>query len=152
MSGSATSTTNSEAGTLRTFASLRFRGDRLEPDRITEILGTSPTLAYKKGEVYRRSRGHELRGRTGLWLVSSDGRVASLDLDAHLRYLLALVPESEDDRIGELRELMREEHLEADVGCFWYGTFGARPPAIAEDVRAALSGLPAKIETDFATD
>ncbi len=91
MSGSAMPTTKSEARTLKTFASLRFRGDRLDPGRVTAILGAAPTTAYRKGEIFKRSRGHEARGRTGVWLLSSNGHVSSPELDRHLRFLLAIL-------------------------------------------------------------
>ena len=44
------------------------------------------------------------------------------------------------------------EHAEAHVSCFWYGSYGAQPPSIPEEIRAALARLPAAIETDFATE
>src|SRR5271170_2244845 len=104
MSGSAISTTNSELGTLKTFASLRFKGDQLEPGRLTEILGVAATTAYRKGEVFKRSRGEEARGRTGVWVLSSDGRVPDPDLASHLKYLLAVLFDGNSDkRIRELR-------------------------------------------------
>lgn len=145
--------TKSEPAILSAFASLRFMGDRLDPDRVTTILGAAPTTAYRKGEIFKRSRGHEMRGRTGLWLVSSERRVASLELDHHLRYLLAIVfPEDSNKRLQALRDLMRDEQLTADVLCFWYGESGARLPTIAEELRSAFARLPAEIETDFHTD
>jgi hypothetical protein len=153
MPGSAISTTKSEVRTKKAFASLRFKGDRLEPSRMTEVLEAAPTTAYRKGEVYKRNRGHEARGRTGLWMLSSKGRVLSANLDDHLRYLLAILFASDwDRRLRRLRDLMREEEIEADVTCFWYGGAGAQPPVIPPDVRAALARLPAAIVTDFETD
>jgi hypothetical protein len=143
----------SETQTLQAFAGLRFMGDRLEPDKLTAILGVAPTTAYRKGEVYKRSRGHEVRGRTGLWLLSSKGFAPVTDLDNHLRYLLSILfPGGCDDKLGMLRDLMREEQLKADVGCFWYGKSGAAFPVIPEELRAAFARLPADIETDFHTD
>jgi hypothetical protein len=153
MSGSATFTTRSEPGTLSTFASLRFKGDRLEPSRVTAILGTAPTLAYRKGEIFKRSRGHEVRGRTGVWLLSTKGHVPDPELGRHLRYLLAVVfSGNSEEKITRLRNLMREEQIEADVNCFWYGKSGAQFPVIPEEIRTAFARLPAEIETDFDTD
>jgi len=147
------STPKPESGTLKTFASLRFRGEALEPDRVTAILDAAPTTAYRKGEVFKQSGDHKARGRTGLWLLSSEPHAASADLDAHLRYLLAILfPPNSEERIQRLRDLMREDRLEADVNCFWYGRAGAEFPMIGEDVRAAFASLPATIETDFHTD
>jgi Domain of unknown function (DUF4279) len=118
----------------------------LGPERITRILGVEPTLAYRKGEVYRRDgRGHAVRGRTGLWLLSSEGRVQSSDVIEHLRFLLAILFPSTDP----LRELLRDGDIEADVPVFWHGAPGSPRPTIPDEVRAAFRRLPAKIEQDF---
>jgi hypothetical protein len=69
--------TAAETETLSTFATLNFSGDMLEPERVTEILGVEPTSGYRKGEVYRRSRGRETHGRTGLWHFSTMRCVSS---------------------------------------------------------------------------
>ncbi|MGD9617412.1 MAG: DUF4279 domain-containing protein [Alphaproteobacteria bacterium] len=149
----ATSTTKTEPGTLDVFASLRFFGDRLEPSRITEILDAAPTVAYRKGEIFKRVRGNEVRGRTGLWLISSEHRVEIPDLNDHLDYLLGIVFSGKrPDRLPRLQELMRADGIEADVPCFWYGEKGARPPIIREDIRERLARIPAGLELDFDTD
>lgn len=139
---------------LRTFASLRFRGDRLEPGRVTEILRVTPTLAYRKGEIYKQSGNREARGRTNLWLLSSKRQVDSQDLIDHLDYLLSFLYPSQSDetRVEQLNNLIRDGHIEADVGCFWYGAGGAQPPVIPDRMRIALERLPARLELDFNTD
>jgi hypothetical protein len=155
MPGSATSTTKSETGVLKAYVSLRFMGDGLDPGEITAILGIPPTIAYRKGEVYRRSRDgtKEARGRTGLWLLSTREHVEGADLGRHLSYLLGvLFPPGGDKRLDRLRALMLAKGLAADIGCFWYGRRGAQPPIIPEQVREAFALLPARIETDFDTD
>jgi hypothetical protein len=79
--------------------------------------------------------------------------VSSADLDDHLRYLLAILfPPTAEDKLTRLRDLMRQDGLQADVSCFWYGEAGAQPPTISEAVRAAFARLPAVIETDFHAD
>lgn len=153
MSQSATSTTKSKAGTLSTFASLSFAGDNLNPAGISKLLGVEPTTAYRKGEVYKRSRGHEVIGRTGLWLLSSRGHIKSDELSDHLAYLKAVIfPSAGNELVAPIRTLMREAGLEADVSCFWYGEHGATAPPIPEEIRAAFSRIGATIETDFDTD
>jgi|ERR1051325_2533005 len=153
MTGSATSITKSEPKTLSTFASLRFSGDQLEPPRLSDLLGALPTTAYRKGEVYKRFRGHEARGRTGLWLLSSKGQVDSLDLNDHLEYLLdAVLPDPSEERLRQIQLLMHDFGLEADASCFWHGEHGAKPPVVRDDIRARLARIPAEIETDFDTD
>jgi hypothetical protein len=138
---------------LSAYASLRFLGDRLQPERITKMLGAAPTLAYRKDEVFKRSRGQEVRGRTGLWLLSTRRQLDSTDLSVHLRKLIdVLFPAGETKLIGPLCNLMREDGLKADVSCFWYGERGAKPPLIADEVRAAFAQIGATIETDFDSD
>jgi hypothetical protein len=153
MSPSVISTTKSKAGTLVTNAGLNFAGDRLEPDRITALLGVQPTIAYRKGEVYKRSRGHDARGRTGLWRLTTRRRLESTELNDHFAYLLELLfPDGSTKFVEPLRALMREFGLEADIDCFWYGEHGATPPEIPEETRAAFARIGAAIETDFQTD
>lgn len=137
-----------------TYASLRLMGDGLEPDRVSVLLAREPTLAYRKGEIYKRTRtGHDVRGRSGMWLLSTRRRFDSLDLKDHFKELLSvLFPEGSSRLIEPLRELMREEGLEADVTCFWYGEHGATPPEIPEETRAAFAQIGATIETDFQTN
>jgi len=132
---------------------LRFSGDRLEPDRVTGILGIQPTTAYRKGDVYRQSRGHEVRGRTGVWYLSTRRCVDSNQLADHLRHLTAVVsPEGRADHILALRDLMARDGLEADVSCFWYGGAGAHSPEIPAFARDVFARLGAAIELDFDTD
>jgi hypothetical protein len=153
MSRSATSTTKSQATTLIAFASLIFAGDRLDPDRITALLGVEPTTAYRKGEVYKWSRGHEVAGRTGLWLLSSKMHVLGTELGDHLAYLKSVLnPDDGKDLIEPIRAVMHEGGLEAEVSCFWYGEHGAEPPVISAEIRAAFARIGATIETDFDTD
>jgi hypothetical protein len=153
MRSSAISTTKSEAGTLVTNAGLNFAGDRLEPGEITRLLGVEPTIAYRKGEIYQRSRGHEIRGRTGLWRLTTRRQLESAELAGHLAYLLAILfPGGSGKFIEPLRALLREFDLEADVDCFWYGEHGAKPPVISDEARAAFAKIGATIETDFDTD
>jgi hypothetical protein len=128
-------------------------GDKLEPGWISSLLGVQPETAYRKGEIYKRTRGHEVRGRTGLWLVSSKEHVNSPDLKDHLVHLLGILFRADKpDLLQSLYALMETEGLEADVHCFWHGEHGATPPEIPEATRAAFAQIGATIETDFDTD
>ena len=153
MRSSAISTTKSKVGTLVANAGLNFAGDRLAPEEITRLLGVEPTIAYRKGEVYKRSRGHEIRGRTGLWRLTTRRQLQSPELADHLAHLLEILfPGGSGKFVEPLRAVMRQFDLEADVDCFWYGEHGAEPPVISEEVRAAFARIGATIETDFDTD
>jgi|1186.fasta_scaffold14397_3 hypothetical protein len=94
-----------------------------------------------------------MRGRTGLWRLTTSGQLESADLNEHLAYLLeVLFPAGSTKLVEPLRALMREFDLEADVDCFWYGEQGTKPPEIPAAVRAAFAQIGATIETDFDTD
>jgi hypothetical protein len=138
----------------RAYATLRFAGDRLDPEHISEILPVKPKRAHRKGEIFFAGpRAGNMTGRTGIWYFDTRD-MQSHDLADHLRAIVTLLyPEPDKpDRVNRLREVMGREHAQAHVSCFWYGRHGAVPPSVPEDIRAALARLPADIETDFATE
>jgi hypothetical protein len=137
------------------FATLRFSGDRLDPDRISDILRVRPTKSYRKGERYFAGpRAGHLAGHTGIWLLATDDFVASADLNQHLGYLTSLISRVPDheDALSRLRELMARDGITAHVSCFWHGEPGEQPPSIPAEATVKLRNLPADIETDFDTD
>ena len=148
------STTKFEAdGTVKAYATLRFAGDKLEPQEISDVLGVNPTRAYRKGERYLAGpRTGELTGRTGIWLLSTDNVVKGSDLARHLSYLMKLIFEGEPGRIAALQRLIARRGLKAHASCFWHGKAGARKPSIPAPVIEAFKQLPAEIEPDFDTD
>jgi hypothetical protein len=151
---SATSTTNSEE-TISAFATLRFVGDALDPDEISEALKQKPKRAYRKGEAYRPGpRSPELIGKTGLWYFSTDRVIPSKDLGDHLDALIRLIAPFADDgkRLRALREIMERENLQAHVTCFWRGFPGAKEPSIPSVATEAIARLGAGFETDFDTE
>ena len=137
------------------FATLRFSGDRLDPDRISAILGVQPTKAYQKGEYYLAGpRAGYVTGRTGVWVLASDGAIDSAELDPHLEYLVAPIfaGPNREERLKQLHDLMSRDGVKADVSCFWRGRPDTRPPSVPAKVISRLKQLPAEIETDFEAD
>ena len=154
VSTSATSTTNSDK-TISAFATLRFVGDALDPDEISEVLKQEPKRAYRKDETYRPGpRSPELIGKTGLWYFSTDHFIPSKDLSDHLDALIRLIAPFADDgkRLRTLREIMEREHLQAHVTCFWRGFPGAEKPSIPSAATEAFACLGAGFEADFDTE
>jgi Domain of unknown function (DUF4279) len=151
---SGTSTTKSESAT-RTFATLRFAGDALDPDEISRVIKENPTKAYRKGQRYRPGpHGPEVTGKTGMWYFSTRKKSYSKDLSEHLSILETLIAPFGDqgNRLKELRAIMERENLQAHVTCFWRGPPGAHAPAIPSMATATLRRLPADIQPDFATE
>jgi hypothetical protein len=137
------------------FATLRSSGDRLDPDRISAILGVQPTKAYQKGERYLAGpRAGYVTGRTGVWVLASDGAIDSAELDPHLEYLVAPIfaGPNREERLKQLHDLMSPDGVKADVSCFWRGRPDTRPPSVPAKVISRLNQLPAEIETDFEVD
>jgi hypothetical protein len=119
------------------FASLRIRGDSLKPDEITNVLHVFPTVAYAKGMKYEAgARTGTLIGRTGVWLFSTRGIVASENLSQHLNYIARmLVPDANVEPLAKLRNFL-EKHKDcrADVSCFWHGNFGEKRPSVPKQL------------------
>jgi Domain of unknown function (DUF4279) len=141
--------------TIRTFATLRFAGDALDPDEISRALEQQPTRAYRKGQTYRAGRhGPEVTGKTGVWYFSTRRKIPSNDLADHLGVLERLIAPfgDQDQRRKKLSDIMRRENLQAHVTCFWRGPPETEKPSIPSVAIAALSRLPADIEPDFAIE
>jgi hypothetical protein len=152
---SATSTTKSKPE-ARAFATLRFYGDRLDPERISDILKLPPTKAWRKGERYFAGpHAGYLVGRTGTWFLATDTHVESPDLEQHLDFLTRLLSHwtlGDKTRLSQLQAVMAKDGLKADVSLFWHGRAGEPPPSISAQAVQTLRTLPATIETDFDTD
>lgn len=167
-------------GTLRTFVTLRIMGDRLDPEEVTRILKINPTLAYAKGENYFAGReSGNRKGRTGVWLFSTDRGIKSNNLEDHVGVLIYLLVPSlfdhevralrlhtkttqrmpkisdlveQESKIRYLRSLMKEKSLTASVSFFWHGREGVKPPSIPRVVTTLFKQVPIAVEIDFATD
>ncbi len=140
-------------GTVKTYAILRFAGDKLDPREISDILGVDATRAYRKDEEYFAGpRTGMVRGRTGIWLLSTDEVVESPELGQHISHLVGLIFEGNADRSARLHQLIMDRGLNAHVSCFWHGRAGASVPEIPASAIDAFKRLPAEIETDFDTD
>jgi hypothetical protein len=152
----ATSEMKSELAGGSPFASFRVRGDALDPDQITHLLHVFPTTAYAKGHKYMAGAGTgELIGRTGVWLLSTRGIVASENLIHHLEFIIRiLVPDTKNfgPLIGLNMLLLKHKDVRADVSCFWHGRFGERRPSIPKTISDLFKLVPADIELDFDTD
>jgi hypothetical protein len=172
----------SSDGTIRTFATFRVVGDKLDPSEITNLLHVNPTLAYARGERYRAGdQAGTLVGKTGVWYLSTDGVINSSKLSDHIFPLFAVLtldhfeewlkekanpkppsrivqkrPQLSEfmlhGRLRALSLLLRRKSLKASLSCFWHGTRDAKPPAVPRLVSNIFKIVPIAIETDFATD
>ena len=133
----------------KTYATVRFAGDQLDPAHISALLPVAPKRAHRKGEIfYAGPHAGKLTGRTGIWYFDTRD-LASRDLANHLRCIVELLyPEPGNlDRVNELRHVMGREHATAHVSCFWFGKRGALPPTVSERP-APSAGLSARQNRD----
>jgi hypothetical protein len=130
------------------FVTFRVAGDALIPDELTDLLGIRPSRAYAKGQSYTGTGGRPLKGRTGVWFMSSDGKVDSDRLSEHINWILGKL----GPKKHELGRFIGQNSVHAVLTCFWHGPAGTRPPIISNDVVTILQEIPAGLERDFDTD
>jgi hypothetical protein len=150
----ATSLTGTDAQADRkAFVTLRFAGDDLDPAEISAILPIAPTRAHRKGETFFAGpHAGPLRGRTGIWFLSTDKQVPSDNLGDHLEFVRTLLYPNPGDsfRIVALCDVLKHTHSRARITCFWRGAPGETEPRIPAEFRSAIELLGPEIETDFA--
>jgi hypothetical protein len=76
----------------QTAASLRFSGDDLDPDEISNRLGMEPHIAVRQGGTHFTPKGSPIIARTGMWLLKAERRSPG-DLDDQILNLLAQLTE-----------------------------------------------------------
>ncbi len=94
----------------RTAVSLRFRGDELQPEEISVVLGCQPDLSALKGGTWRSPKNVDRISKTGMWHKSA-ARRAPGDLDGQVAELLA----SMTDDLAVWQRLTTQ--FSADVFC-----------------------------------
>lgn len=73
---------------------LRIRGEKLDPDAITDILGVSPTISHEKGDTRLTSANHQVTSKTGLWRLEAES--CSPLVSDHISKLLSDVSANRD--------------------------------------------------------
>jgi hypothetical protein len=153
---SGTSMIGHERDTRKTYASFKVIGDALDPQQMTRILRVVPTVSYAKGEKYwGGERTGQLLGKTGLWLFSTDGIVASPNLNHHLAHIVSIFLPGPNDvaPLANLHALLaRQKGMRAEITCFWHGRFGAKRPSVQKTFSEFPKLVPADLELDFDTD
>jgi Domain of unknown function (DUF4279) len=103
----------------RKHTSFRLRGDRLEPDVITKLTGTTPDLAHKQGDVREQTGLQALSPwRSGLWMIDSAPAVA--EVETRLEDPVTSLLDRLDPYADHLRQLRMREELKADFYCGYF--------------------------------
>lgn len=111
---------------LETHATLVIHPGVLSRGEITAQLQIKPTPMLAVDEVVLDVMGRPRVEPPGVWSLSSEGQVYSLDVRRHLDWLIArLEPLS-----NRLRELQTVDGLQMSVVCTWYSKYGEGGPTI----------------------
>lgn len=110
---------------------LRFFGDDLEPDEITQVLRCAPTAARRTGQVIRYQSGRERVVKCGHWLLDAN-RAEPEDIDGQVRWLLSQVKSDTD----AWKRLTQRFEVDIYCGLFMKGSNGGF--SLAPDVLALL--------------
>ncbi len=94
-----------------THVSVRFYGDDLEPDELTERLGAQPTSNARKGEIVRSKDGRERTEKTGRWVFRVERREPG-DLDSQIQELFGALASD----LATWRELSKRHGPDLFVG------------------------------------
>jgi hypothetical protein len=146
------------ASTVKTFATLRFAGDSLDPAELTSLLGQKPTLSYRKGATYRPGpRSPGLIGKTGVWYFSTRRATQSRCFEDHLDLISRVLADDPsrwlgDPKLLEVRRIVEDQSLKTEVSCFWHGIARAKAPSIPAKFRKLVQRIHGQIETDFDTE
>lgn len=129
-----------------TDAAFRITGDDLDPEEISRQLGIEPSHSHRKGEPHigRSGYDYEKPWSTGVWLVSSEDVVKSLDLRRHLDWVIGLVRDKAD-----VLAAYRQRGFATDVLCYWVGGWILGiGPTISPDQMRALAALGLELIVD----
>lgn len=85
-----------------------------------------------------------MRRRTGVWGISSKGKVQSDLLEPHLRSLIERLRLPRAD----LREVIEQQGGIVRFFCFWVNESGDRVPDIPDDIRTMMEAMGGTIEID----
>jgi hypothetical protein len=125
---------------VKAFATLRFVGNRLDPDQLSQILNIQPTKSSKRTD-----------NSPGIWYLATDKLIPGNDLIHHITFLISLLFPTPGivDRLIILRDIVKRKELMVHLTCFWHGRHGAKKPTIPKVYSELLDLIPATIENDF---
>lgn len=80
---------NTEIESNNIYIRFFIRGENIDPDEISHILGIIPSYKYKRGDLH--GKNNQMVRKKGLWSITSDEKVDLSDLQVHIDWLLDLL-------------------------------------------------------------
>jgi hypothetical protein len=120
------------------YISLILRGEALDPEKITEMLGINPTKSAKHGD----KRGRSNKWPHGIWILESSEQIESVDPIKHIIWLLDKLEPSKTNLI----EISRDQTIDAEISCFWIMPNTHEVLTIAPELLSRISALNVRFE------
>jgi hypothetical protein len=128
-----------------THATFRLVGDALIASTIEARTGITGDFAYERDQVRRSKTGRGIRQPTGVWYITSEGRVGSTNVERHLSYLLEIVEPAK----RELLEVAAEQSLRMDFYCYWISATGQGGPGLSAESMKRIADLDATLNFEL---
>jgi hypothetical protein len=93
------------------YATLILRGNGLNPQEVTESLGLSPSMSFKRGDW----RNEKDQWKHNFWSLSSQHKIHSSNLATYLEWLLNQLEPIKPSFL----EILNKKEIEAEISCFW---------------------------------
>lgn len=113
-------------------------GAAVDPQKITQALGIQPDF---QANVGNRTPPRSDPRREGMWLVKSEGCIASTDLEQHVTLLL--------DRLPENFSSILPPGSRCDMHCIWWSATGHGGPELSSATLARLGALSLTLDFDI---
>ncbi|RKZ79729.1 MAG: hypothetical protein DRR19_24600 [Candidatus Parabeggiatoa sp. nov. 1] len=101
----------------RTYVTLSFYHEKLHSDEVTKVLIIKPTRTTEKNEQRKINKNG--------WFFSTQDTVESRDVRRHLRFLLDIFKNKENEV-----NFLRNEGWSTKIYCFWESTEGNGGPIL----------------------
>lgn len=116
--------------------SFGIRGDSLEPQKVSSLLGLRASHAFAKGDEYRSVTGNRNRP-WGVWQLRSDSHVNSSNVHDHIQFIL--------DQLESKREIIRRyvesDYFYVDVRICFESIYDTSGYTISSSVLARLATI-----------
>ncbi|MBZ0189420.1 MAG: DUF4279 domain-containing protein [Candidatus Obscuribacterales bacterium] len=116
----------------RVKASFRLYHEELEPEHVTEVFGLRPTYFHRRGDQRTGKSGRVYSPFTkGDWILSSEGKIRSLDANDHISWILG-----ELAHCTSVVHQLQQDGYDADIVCAWFAESDTTCPTLtAETIR-----------------
>ena len=93
------------------YATLILRGEGLHPQYLTDSLGLSPSMSFRKGDL----RNETDRWKHNFWSLTSKGKIQSNNLATHVEWLMKQI----EPVRTKFMDILSRNGMDAEISCFW---------------------------------